>query len=203
MADEQEQCVFCNIIAGKIPASKLYEDDKVIAVLDINPGASGHLLLIPKKHTSIMPQLDEDISSHMGMVAKQLSRALIRALNIEGTSIFVANGALAGQRAPHVLMHIIPRAKGDNIDLDLPAIKLDEKTFEAVFAKLVPGVKKHFNFDIKLPEKTEVKAPVKKSEDKPKESEAKPESKKSENKPDSKKPAAKKSLDEISEFLLK
>jgi len=201
MADEQEQCIFCNIASGKIPAKKIYEDDKVIAVLDINPGAQGHILLLPKKHASVLPQLDEDIVGHMGMVAKQLSRSLIRALNVEGTSIFVANGALAGQRAPHVLMHIIPRVKGDDIALDLPINKFDEKTFETIYSKLVPGVKKHFGFEIDIT-KLDKEKKTEKEVSKPAEIKSS-ESKlaKSDVKETVKKP--KKSLDEISEFLLK
>lgn len=185
--DEQQQCIFCHIASGKIPAKKVYEDDKVTAVLDINPGASGHVLVIPKDHVAIMPQMSDDLVVHLGMVAKQLSHALIRALKVEGTSIFVANGVAAGQRAPHFLLHVIPRSPNDNIALQPPIIKIDQKTSDAVFDKLAAAVAKQFG-----KEPVRVERPEKKEEKK----EEKPVAK------EAPKEAPKKSkLDEITEFL--
>src|SRR4051812_2768958 len=115
MADEQ--CIFCSIAAGKIPTKKIYEDDKVAVVLDINPAADGHVFILPKQHVAIMPQMDDELAGHIGMISKQVSGALIRALKVEGTSIFVANGAAAGQRAPHLMVHVIPRQANDGIFL--------------------------------------------------------------------------------------
>ncbi len=158
--DEQQQCIFCHIASGKIPAKKVYEDDKVTAVLDINPGASGHVLVIPKDHVAIMPQMSDDLVAHLGMVAKQLSHSIIRALKVEGTSIFVANGVAAGQRAPHFLLHVIPRSPNDNIALQPPTIKIDQKTSDAVFDKLSAAVAKQFGREpvkVERPEKKEEK----------------------------------------------
>jgi histidine triad (HIT) family protein len=183
--EEQQQCIFCHIASGKIPAKKVYSDDKVVAVLDINPGAPGHILLMPKEHATIMPQMSEDLVAHIGMVAKQLSHAVIRALKVEGTSIFVANGVAAGQRAPHFLLHVIPRKPDDGIALQPPIIKIDQKTSDAVFDKLAASVAKQFGKEAPKPRAETPKAPEK--EDKPKEE---------------KKEAPKKSkLDEIAEFL--
>ncbi len=144
MADEEQQCVFCHIASGKIPAKKVYEDDKVAAVLDINPASPGHILLVPKNHVAIMPQMSDDLVAHIGMVAKQLSHAMIRGLKVEGTSIFIANGVAAGQRAPHFLLHIIPRSQNDDVGLQLPLVKIDQKTSDAVFEKLGAAVAKQF-----------------------------------------------------------
>ena len=144
MPEEEQQCVFCHIASGKIPAKKVYEDDKVTAVLDINPGAPGHILLIPKQHVAIMPQMADDLTAHLGMVAKQLSYALIHALKVEGTSVFVANGVAAGQRAPHFLLHVIPRTQNDGVGLQLPVVKIEQKTSDMVFEKLGAAVAKQF-----------------------------------------------------------
>ena len=190
MADEEQQCVFCHIATGKIPAKKVYEDDKVAAVLDINPGASGHLLVIPKEHAAIMPQMNDDLVAHLGMVGKQLSHALVRALKVEGTSIFVANGVAAGQRAPHFLLHVIPRSPDDNIALQPPVVKIDQKTSDAVFDKLAAAVGKQFGKE--PPRKLEAK--TEKKEEKQKE--AKPSTKE-----EKKEPQKKAKLDEITEFL--
>src|SRR3989344_9282744 len=140
----EEQCIFCLIAQGSIPAKKLYEDNQVIAVLDINPAVPGHILLFPKNHIAVMPQMNDELTSHIGMVAKQLSASIIRALKAEGTSIFVANGAVAGQRAPHFMMHIMPRDSNDGIALNLPEGKLDEKTTNLVFTRLAQAVSKNF-----------------------------------------------------------
>ncbi|MEM3154859.1 MAG: HIT family protein [Candidatus Woesearchaeota archaeon] len=179
--EEQQQCVFCHIASGKIPAKKVYDDDKVAAVLDINPAASGHILLVPKRHVAIMPQMSDDLVSHLGMVAKQLSHALIRALKVEGTSIFVANGVAAGQRAPHFLLHVIPRKQDDNIALQPPIIKIDQKTSDVVYEKLADAVARQFGRE---PPKVKLEKPEKKELEK-----------------EAEKPSSKSNLDELTEFL--
>jgi len=203
MADEEQQCIFCHIATGKIPAKKVYEDDKVTAVLDINPSAPGHILVIPKEHVAIMPQMSEDLVAYLGMIAKQLSHALIRALKIEGTSIFVANGVAAGQRAPHFLLHVIPRSPNDNIALQPPVVKLDQKTTDAIYDKLLPAVSKQFG---KEPPKRAEKPKVeeKKEEKKSRESVDSRElenAKRSSSENPQKKEAPKAGLDKITEFL--
>ncbi len=185
MANEEQQCVFCHIASGKIPAKKVYEDDKLVAVLDINPGASGHILVVPKEHVSIMPQMSEELVAHLGMISKQLSHALIRALKIDGTSIFVANGVAAGQRAPHFLLHVIPRKPDDGIALQPKTIKTDEKSMRELSNKLAVSVAKQFGIEAKPPI-----APEKREEKKEEKKETKPEQK-----------PAKGKLDEIAEFL--
>jgi histidine triad (HIT) family protein len=184
MVDEEQQCVFCHIASGKIPAKKVYDDDKVAAVLDINPAAPGHILLVPKTHAAIMPQMSDDLVAHIGMVAKQLSHAVIRALKAEGTTIFIANGVAAGQRAPHFLLHVIPRSQSDNVGLQLPTVKIDQKTSDTVFEKLGAAIAKQFGTQ---PPKL-VKAQEPKEEKK-----TKPESQKEQPKPDN--------LDEIAKLL--
>lgn len=148
----EDQCIFCLIAQGNIPAKTLYEDNQVIAVLDINPAVPGHILLFPKNHIAVMPQMNDELTAHIGMIAKQLSASVIRSLKAEGTTIFVANGAVAGQRAPHFIMHIIPRANNDGINLQLPEGKLDDKTMNLVFARLAPAVSKNFGVALKAPE---------------------------------------------------
>ena len=167
----EEQCIFCHIVRGDIPAKKVFEDDKVLAVLDINPAVSGHILLLPKEHVAVMPQMKDELVGHMGMVGKQLSAALIRSMKVEGTSIFVANGAAAGQRAPHFMLHVIPRGVNDGVQLELEERKLDDKLMNAVFVKLAESVGKQLGFAPRLPvqggKKEDVK-PAKKVRDEPK-----------------------------------
>ncbi len=114
---QKQQCPFCQIVAGKIPARKIYEDDKVVAVLDINPAAAGHTLLMPKEHYAIMPMVPEETLAHLGKIAKGIAKAFQKRLFAKGTNIFIANGAAAGQQVQHFLFHVIPREDGDGIEV--------------------------------------------------------------------------------------
>lgn len=118
---QKANCIFCHISNGKVQSKKVYEDDICMAVLDINPANPGHILLFPKEHFSILPQVPEDVLARMSKVSKDLSAASLRALKTQGTNIIISNGVAAGQKAPHVLFHIIPRDEKDGLkcfDLD-------------------------------------------------------------------------------------
>ncbi len=128
---QKQQCIFCQILSGKIPSKKVYEDDICFAILDINPATKGHLLLIPKEHYSIMPQLPEETLRHLFLTAKTLSQLLLKAMRVSGTNVFIANGLAAGQRAQHFMIHIIPRKEGDGI-LDLDSKLIDTAMQENV-----------------------------------------------------------------------
>ncbi len=129
---QKQNCIFCHIISGKVPAKKLYEDKDVIAILDIYPAAHGHILLLPKEHHAIMPQVPENMIRHMGMVSKALSLAALKGLGAKSTNIFIANGAVAGQRAAHFMIHIIPRNEKDNLNFNIPENKITEVQLEKV-----------------------------------------------------------------------
>ena len=112
---QKKQCIFCQIATAKVRSRKVYEDEKVIAVLDINPASKGHVLVIPKEHYSILPQIPEEEINHLGIIAKRLSHAVLNGLKVQGTSLFIANGTAAGQRAQHFMLHIIPRNSKDGL----------------------------------------------------------------------------------------
>ncbi|MBI2103077.1 HIT family protein [Candidatus Woesearchaeota archaeon] len=112
---QKQQCIFCQIISGKIPSKKVYEDHSCLAVLDINPATRGHLLLLPKEHYAIMPQVPQKELEHLFSISKLLSRLQLRALRVSGTNIFIANGPAAGQRAQHFMIHLLPRKEGDHL----------------------------------------------------------------------------------------
>lgn len=129
---QKKQCIFCQIISGRVASKKVYEDEKCLAILDINPANPGHLLVMPKEHYQIMPMVPDDEIAHLGMVSKALSQALLRALKVEGTNIFIANGAVAGQRAQHFMLHIIPRKEGDGVGLEIPEKQISPQNLAAV-----------------------------------------------------------------------
>lgn len=138
---QKKNCIFCQIIAGKVASKKVYEDDKCIAILDINPANPGHMLLLPKEHYAIMPLIPEEETKHLGMVAKALSLACLKALKAQGTNIFVANGIAAGQKAQHFMMHIIPRMEGDNIGLEIvPVQRISKEALLEIKSRLQPKI---------------------------------------------------------------
>jgi len=133
---QKKQCIFCHIVAGKVQAKKIYEDEKTLAVLDINPANPGHILLLPKEHYAVMPQIPEDELTHLFMVAKSLSNVALKSLEATGTNIIVANGPAAGQKAQHFMIHIIPRKEKDNLSFDVPQQNISEKDLDVVQEKL-------------------------------------------------------------------
>ena len=133
---QTKNCIFCKISSGEVPSKTVYSDEDCVVVLDISPAAKGHMLLMPKKHHSVMPQLPEHLTEHLFMVARSLSQAALRGLNCNGTSIFVANGIAAGQRAPHFMVHLIPRNDDDGISLKIPQTAVPEKEAKAAAEKL-------------------------------------------------------------------
>ncbi len=124
MAEAQKaNCIFCKIIKGEIPSRKVYEDDLIIAILDINPAVKGHLLLIPKEHYPILPLIPFPITQHLFAKTYDIMNAMKEALLCQNVTVFIANGAVAGQQSPHFLYHLIPRDENDNLNMfTLPSL---------------------------------------------------------------------------------
>lgn len=101
-----QDCLFCKIIKGEIPSYKIYEDEKVIAFLDIHPRKNGHTLIIPKKHYTDFTELDSEILLHIHMVAKNITTMLEEKLNATGFNINA--NYLDTQEIKHFHLHIIP-----------------------------------------------------------------------------------------------
>lgn len=108
-----ENCLFCKIVAGEIPSTKVYEDDTVFAFLDIRPVNIGHVLIVPKVHSSNLYETADETAAHMMIVAKKLAIAVKKALNADGINIEMNNDSAAGQIIFHTHLHIIPRFEGD------------------------------------------------------------------------------------------
>lgn len=119
-----EDCIFCKIIAGKIPAAKIYEDDKVISFLDIMPANKGHCLIVPKKHSETLADIsDEDLASVV-KAAKKVAKALSLSLGA-AFNIVMNNGKEAGQVVNHSHIHIIPRFKKDRLRIKWSHLKYE------------------------------------------------------------------------------
>ncbi|MGV8150160.1 MAG: HIT family protein [Candidatus Woesearchaeota archaeon] len=134
---QKQNCIFCKIASKEIPAKVLHEDDKVICVLDINPASEGHILVFPKEHYMILPHIPDDLLKHIFRVSKLMSNTLLKSLQTGGTSIFIANGMAAGQKAPHVLVHVFPRRTGDGL-LKLPHYEMNSEQSEKLKVSLNP-----------------------------------------------------------------
>ncbi len=201
MQQQKQECIFCHIIAGRTAAKKVYEDDRFVAILDINPANPGHMLVIPKEHYQVMPQIPDEELSQLSFVIKSLSNACIKALGARGTTIFAANGIAAGQRASHFMMHIIPRMPNDGVKMILPEHQIPSHQMDQIKVKLskvlveIFGTKAPAKFD-NAPEEAETEATAKFDLEKPEAPRV------SANKflPDGSKTPA---LDEIADFLAK
>ncbi len=125
---QKKNCVFCKIIKGEIPSKQVFEDDKIICILDINPAVKGHCLVMPKEHYPILPVIPSDTAAHMFRTTKHLVKALKQGVVAPRTTVFVANGAVAGQQSPHFLYHLIPREQGDGLNnFDIPSNEFNEE----------------------------------------------------------------------------
>ncbi len=122
LAQQKANCIFCKIVAGEIPSKSVYEDERMAAVLDINPAAKGHTLVMTKEHYPIMPLIPPEEFAHLFGKTAPLSGAVAAGALTKRCTTFIANGAVAGQQSPHFLFHLIPREQGDGLDkLSVPA----------------------------------------------------------------------------------
>ncbi len=109
-----DDCIFCKIVSGKIPAHKIYENEKILAFLDIGPLSEGHSLVIPKKHSQKLTEVEDNTLSEIVKCAKNIAKAL----NCENYNILQNNGKLANQAVGHVHFHIIPKTKDEGLDIN-------------------------------------------------------------------------------------
>ena len=110
-----DDCIFCKMVAGQIPVAKVYEDEIVLAFLDIGPISDGHTLVIPKQH---FEKLHDCPAELLGQVASRLGRiagAVTAAMNADGYNLLCNNGRAAGQLIEHLHFHIVPRNVGDGV----------------------------------------------------------------------------------------
>ena len=108
-------CIFCRIINNTLPAERLFESEKVISILDINPIHHGHALVIPKAHCTDFLSVPEGDLHEVLRVTQIVARALVQSLRLDGFNIFSNNGRIAGQSVFHFHMHVTPRYPDDDI----------------------------------------------------------------------------------------
>lgn len=118
MSEEKGKCIFCKIIRGEVPASTVYEDEKVISFLDIMPANKGHCLIVPKTHYPRIEKAPEELLAHMMIVAKKLGKAQSLAMGTKSYNLLLNNGEEAGQVVEHIHLHVIPRFNRKRLKLD-------------------------------------------------------------------------------------
>jgi histidine triad (HIT) family protein len=120
MADLFSSCVFCRIVAGTEEASIIYEDERVIAFLDVLPINEGHTLIIPRRHGSYLKDMNPEDGAAMFKAGIRIGAALrASGIKCEGVNLLLNDGAEAGQRVFHSHLHVIPRIIGDSLRRDL------------------------------------------------------------------------------------
>jgi histidine triad (HIT) family protein len=107
-----EDCIFCKIVAGQIPCFRIYEDEKVLSFLDINPISEGHALVIPKAHAENLWEIPEQDLAVVHMASKKIIQTMKEVLNPEGVACLQLNGRGVNQVVMHYHLHLIPRIKG-------------------------------------------------------------------------------------------
>lgn len=106
-------CIFCRIINGEVPTYKVFEDDKILAFLDVNPLSRGHTLIIPKVHVARFEDLEWEDANALFRVIYELVEKVQEAVNAPASTVAINNGVESGQEIPHVHFHLIPRFKND------------------------------------------------------------------------------------------
>lgn len=109
------ECVFCKIAAKRIPALIVHDDESVVAFLDVNPLAEGHLLVIPREHFGQIADMPDELFARVASVIPQLARALLSVSGAAGYNLLQNNGHVSGQVVPHVHFHLIPRKSDDQL----------------------------------------------------------------------------------------
>ena len=135
-----DDCIFCKIVQGKIPSSKLYENEHILSFLDIGPVNKGHALVIPKKHFVDLTEIPEKELKELIKAVQKIAIAIKKATNADGFNINMSNKPAAGQVVMHAHLHVIPRYKDDGLKL-WPQGKYNEGEMEEYRTKISKLIK--------------------------------------------------------------
>jgi histidine triad (HIT) family protein len=133
---EPQTTVFDKILSGEIPCHRVYEDEHVLAFLDIGPLAEGHTLVIPKERKAHMHELSDDSAAALGRVLPRICRAVVAATGVADYNVLQNNGRAAQQVVMHVHFHVIPRSGRSGLPIGWPAGKLDAAAAGELLAKM-------------------------------------------------------------------
>jgi len=114
---DEKSCPFCKMVRHQIHAVVVYEDDEILAVMDLFPATPGHVLVLPKQHIENIYSLREDLASRIMMTATRIAKAIKQQLSPDGLNLIQSNKLAAGQAIPHFHLHVVPRYKDDQVVL--------------------------------------------------------------------------------------
>jgi histidine triad (HIT) family protein len=135
------ETIFGKILRGEIPCHKVYEDDRVLAFLDINPLSPGHTLVIPREPAATLDELSDESAAAIGRVLPRLCRAVLKATGASEYNILQNNGAGAHQAVFHVHFHIIPKlADGRGLGVGWKPGKLEPGEAKALLERITTGL---------------------------------------------------------------
>ena len=126
----EKNCPFCNLAKHELPAIVVYEDDDLLAIMDLYPATPGHVLVLPKQHIEDIYSLQEDLASRIMVTATKIARAIKQQLSPDGLNLIQSNGVVAQQTVPHLHLHIVPRYKDDHVLLRFGHGNVPAKTEE-------------------------------------------------------------------------
>jgi histidine triad (HIT) family protein len=129
-------CVFCKMVDGEIPVTKVYEDDAVLAFLDIGPISDGHTLVIPKQHCTMVHACDPEVLAGVSARLGRIAEAVMAAMDADGYNVLSNNGAAAGQVVDHLHFHVIPRKVGDRVFTQWPSYKYRKGQAEDIAGRI-------------------------------------------------------------------
>jgi len=133
--------IFGKIVRGEIPCNKVYEDEKVLAFLDINPLSEGHTLVVPKEPAQTLDGLSDESAAALGRVLPRLCRAVVAATGVKEYNVLENNGAGAHQAIAHVHFHIIPKPNArDGLGIGWPARGLEREAAAALARKIAAAI---------------------------------------------------------------
>jgi len=126
----QKGCIFCRMVSGEIPVAKVYEDEVVLAFLDIGPVSDGHTLLIPKEHFAKLEDCPAELIGKVASRLGKISAGVVKATGADGYNMLCNNGRAAGQLVEHLHFHIVPRKTGDGVFDRWPSFKYPQGRIE-------------------------------------------------------------------------
>ncbi len=132
-----EQCIFCKIANGEIPSKTIYEDEDFRVILDLEPAAKGHSLILPKNHYRNLLELPDETAANAIVLAKKLAIQMKDKLKCDGLNVVQNNEEVAGQTVFHFHMHLIPRYKDDNQKIDWEKSKPSQEELEAIKNEII------------------------------------------------------------------
>jgi histidine triad (HIT) family protein len=129
-------CVFCKIVAGELPSTIVAEDELTVAFMDINPATRGHLLVVPRRHSADLLEIEPDALAAVSLAAQRLARSAIENLGARGVNLINSCGSTAWQTVFHFHLHVIPRYQGDPLRLPWTPAPGDPAEIAAAAAQL-------------------------------------------------------------------